>query len=181
MPACSAVPVVLTAAERHRLKKMAYGHKSPHHARQRATIVLLAARGRSNARLVEFERRLPGRIAEPKRERSERFVRWSWRAQAAVAAALIVAVFLLGNTLWWLALLVPHLLAALSGWSIEVTASRHRAQVRVAAALHVLCLLVVLVSTGVLSAGFIIAIVVGWFVIAVASGATAETVKGRAL
>ncbi|MEU5599502.1 IS630 family transposase [Streptomyces sp. NPDC020298] len=42
-------PVVLTAAERHRLKKMAYGHKTPHQARQRATVVLLAARGRSNA------------------------------------------------------------------------------------------------------------------------------------
>jgi Mrp family chromosome partitioning ATPase len=41
-----AVPVVLTASERHRLKRMAYGHKTPHQARQRATIVLLAARGR---------------------------------------------------------------------------------------------------------------------------------------
>ncbi|WP_326822189.1 hypothetical protein [Streptosporangium sp. NBC_01756] len=42
----------LTAAERHRLKKMAYGHKTPYQARQRATIVLLAARGRSNARIA---------------------------------------------------------------------------------------------------------------------------------
>ncbi|MFF9767671.1 hypothetical protein ACF1GT_13800 [Streptomyces sp. NPDC014636] len=50
MPARSAVPVVLTAAERHRLKKMAYGHKTPRQARQRATIVLLAAQGRSHAR-----------------------------------------------------------------------------------------------------------------------------------
>ncbi|MCL8016190.1 helix-turn-helix domain-containing protein [Streptomyces sp. AS02] len=32
--------MVLTAAERHRLKKLAYGHKTPHQARQRATIVL---------------------------------------------------------------------------------------------------------------------------------------------
>ncbi|MFD4949895.1 IS630 family transposase [Streptomyces sp. NPDC058409] len=47
-----AVPVVLTASERHRLKKMAYGHKTPHQARQRATIVLLAARGCSNARIA---------------------------------------------------------------------------------------------------------------------------------
>ncbi|MFD8870636.1 IS630 family transposase [Streptomyces sp. NPDC059590] len=46
------MPVALTAAERHRLKKMAYGRKTPHQARQRATIVLLAARGRSNARIA---------------------------------------------------------------------------------------------------------------------------------
>ncbi|MFK4101500.1 helix-turn-helix domain-containing protein [Streptomyces sp. NPDC019531] len=52
MPVCLAVPVVLSAAERHRLKKMAYGHKTPHQARQRATVVLLAARGRSNARIA---------------------------------------------------------------------------------------------------------------------------------
>ncbi|WP_324614197.1 helix-turn-helix domain-containing protein [Streptomyces sp. WM6373] len=44
--------VVLTAAERHRLKKMAYGHKTPHQARQRAAVVLLAARGRGNARIA---------------------------------------------------------------------------------------------------------------------------------
>lgn len=52
MPVCSAVPVEPTASERHRLKKMTYGHKTPHRARQRATIVLLAARGRGNARIV---------------------------------------------------------------------------------------------------------------------------------
>ncbi|MFE2972325.1 transposase [Streptomyces sp. NPDC059340] len=52
MPVYSAVPLELTAAERHRLKKMAYGHKTPHQARQRATIVLLAARGRSNAQIA---------------------------------------------------------------------------------------------------------------------------------
>ncbi|WP_225900082.1 IS630 family transposase [Streptomyces sp. RLB3-17] len=44
--------VVLTAAERHRLKKMAYGHKTPHQARQRASVVLLAARGLGNARIA---------------------------------------------------------------------------------------------------------------------------------
>ncbi|MFF4838364.1 helix-turn-helix domain-containing protein [Streptomyces sp. NPDC001315] len=49
MPACTAAPVVLTAAERHRLKKTAYSHKTPHQARKRATIVPPAARGRSNA------------------------------------------------------------------------------------------------------------------------------------
>ncbi|MEU1628442.1 IS630 family transposase [Streptomyces sp. NPDC020096] len=52
MPLCAAAAVVLTAAERHRLKKMAYGHKTPHQTRQRATVVLLAARGRGNARIA---------------------------------------------------------------------------------------------------------------------------------
>ncbi|WP_405811343.1 IS630 family transposase [Streptomyces sp. NBC_01520] len=52
MPAWTAVPAELTASERHRLKKMAYGHKTPHQTRQRATIVLLAARGRGNARIA---------------------------------------------------------------------------------------------------------------------------------
>ena len=52
MPIRAAVTVVLTAAERHRLKKMAYGHKTPHRTRQRATIVLLAARGRANAKIA---------------------------------------------------------------------------------------------------------------------------------
>jgi len=70
MPVCSAVPLKLTAAERHRLKKMAYGHKTPHQARQRATIVLLAARDRSNAQIaaethlhVDTVRRRRGRFA----------------------------------------------------------------------------------------------------------------------
>lgn len=70
MPACSAVPVELTASERHRLKKMAYGHKTPYQTRQRATIVLLAARGCSNARIatetrlhVDTVRRWRGRFA----------------------------------------------------------------------------------------------------------------------
>ncbi|MFI8327352.1 helix-turn-helix domain-containing protein [Streptomyces sp. NPDC085529] len=60
----------LTASERHRLKKMAYGHKTPHQVRQRATIVLLAARGRGSARIaaethlhVDTVRRWRGRFA----------------------------------------------------------------------------------------------------------------------
>ncbi|MDH6222034.1 hypothetical protein M2283_009381 [Streptomyces pseudovenezuelae] len=52
MPVCPAVLLELTAAERHRLKKTAYGHKTPHQARQRATIALLTARGRSNAQVA---------------------------------------------------------------------------------------------------------------------------------
>jgi DNA-binding NarL/FixJ family response regulator len=42
----------LISAERERLKKMAYGHKTGHQARQRATVVLLAARGRGNVRIA---------------------------------------------------------------------------------------------------------------------------------
>jgi transposase len=70
MPVCPAVPVALTACERHRLKKMAYGHKTLYQARQRATVVLLAARGRGNARIaaethlhVDTVRRWRGRFA----------------------------------------------------------------------------------------------------------------------
>lgn len=43
---------VSCAAERERLKKMAYGHKTEHRLRMRAQVVLHAARGRSNARIA---------------------------------------------------------------------------------------------------------------------------------
>lgn len=49
MPALCARPVRLTAAQRHRLKKIARGHKSPHRDRLRAQIVLHAAAGHANA------------------------------------------------------------------------------------------------------------------------------------
>jgi transposase len=48
----AAFPISLTASQRHRLKKMAYGHKTPHQDRMRAHVVLHAARGRSNARIA---------------------------------------------------------------------------------------------------------------------------------
>ncbi|MEU5598420.1 IS630 family transposase [Streptomyces sp. NPDC020298] len=71
MPVAPAAPVALNTSERHRLKKMAYGHKTPFQARQRATIVLLAARGHSNARIaaqtrmhVDTVRRWRGRFAK---------------------------------------------------------------------------------------------------------------------
>lgn len=44
MSVVRAVPLTLTASERHRLKSTAYGHKTEYRARQRASIVLLAAR-----------------------------------------------------------------------------------------------------------------------------------------
>ncbi|WP_307020800.1 helix-turn-helix domain-containing protein [Streptomyces canus] len=52
MPVAPACPVVPTATEPKRLKKMAYGHKTEHRLRVRAQIVLHAARGRSNARIA---------------------------------------------------------------------------------------------------------------------------------
>lgn len=51
MSAAQAVSLTLTDSKRHRLKKIAYGHKTPRQARQRATTVLPTARGRSNARI----------------------------------------------------------------------------------------------------------------------------------
>ena len=41
-----------SASERARLKKMAYGHRTEHRLRMRAQVVLLAARGRANARIA---------------------------------------------------------------------------------------------------------------------------------
>ncbi|MFG2924270.1 IS630 family transposase [Streptomyces sp. NPDC048305] len=52
MPAATACPIILTASDRHQLKKAAYGHKTEHRIRIRAHIVLHAARGRSNARIA---------------------------------------------------------------------------------------------------------------------------------
>ncbi|WP_432035555.1 IS630 family transposase [Streptomyces cucumeris] len=52
MPVAAARSIVLTASERHRLKKAAYGHKTAYQTRQRATVVLHAARGRANARIA---------------------------------------------------------------------------------------------------------------------------------
>ncbi|MEW2487039.1 IS630 family transposase [Streptomyces sp. NPDC048411] len=52
MPIAAARPIVLRAAERERLKKMAYGHKTEYRLRMRAQVVLHAARTRSNARIA---------------------------------------------------------------------------------------------------------------------------------
>ncbi|UQA92075.1 helix-turn-helix domain-containing protein [Streptomyces halobius] len=52
MPVAPARPIAPTAAERERLKKMAYGHKTGHRPRMRAQVVVHAARGRSNARVA---------------------------------------------------------------------------------------------------------------------------------
>lgn len=52
MPVAAERPIFPTSAERHRLKKAAYGHQTEHQARVRAWIVLLAALGRPNARIA---------------------------------------------------------------------------------------------------------------------------------
>src|SRR5260221_14099689 len=52
MPDLLARPVRVAAAQRHRLKKTARGHKSPHRDRLRAQIVLDASRGHNNARIA---------------------------------------------------------------------------------------------------------------------------------
>jgi transposase len=52
MPLAAAVPVTLTASERRTLKKRVRGSKTPWRDRQRAQIVLDAARGRDNARIA---------------------------------------------------------------------------------------------------------------------------------
>jgi hypothetical protein len=51
--------VRLTAAQRHRLKKIARGHKSPHRDRLRAQIVLDAAAGHTNAAIARRLRVTP--------------------------------------------------------------------------------------------------------------------------
>ncbi|MGB8382687.1 MAG: IS630 family transposase [Dermatophilaceae bacterium] len=49
MPGPRACPITPTAADRRRLKQRAAGHKSPYRDRQRALIVLFAARGQATA------------------------------------------------------------------------------------------------------------------------------------
>ncbi|WP_171165754.1 hypothetical protein [Streptomyces sp. I05A-00742] len=51
MPVAPARPIAPTAAERERLKKLAYGHKTEYGLRVRAQVVLHASRGRPNARI----------------------------------------------------------------------------------------------------------------------------------
>jgi transposase len=70
LPVAAACPIFLTASQRQRLKKAAYGHKTPHQARIRAQVVLHAARGYTNARIaremglhLDTVRRWRGRFA----------------------------------------------------------------------------------------------------------------------
>jgi transposase len=56
MSTVRACPVRLTASQRHRLKKVARGHKSQHRDRLRAQIVLDAAAGAGNAAIARSRR-----------------------------------------------------------------------------------------------------------------------------
>lgn len=71
MPVRSPCPTAPSAAERVRLKKMAYGHKTEHRLRVRAQVVLHAGHGRSHACIaretglhVDTVRRWRGRFAQ---------------------------------------------------------------------------------------------------------------------
>ncbi|MEV4443507.1 hypothetical protein AB0K09_31855 [Streptomyces sp. NPDC049577] len=129
--------------------------------------------------LVEFEKTIPERLAEPERRRSERIVVWSWRGQAVVGAALIALVFVLDRSWWWLALLLPHFAGTVADCFQQVHAERHRDRRAGAIALHVVAILVALVSLSVLSRWFLIAIVVGWvFVAGVSMDSTDAGEKG---
>ena len=71
MPACRARQITLTAAERHRLKALAYSHSTGYQQVIRARIVRDAARGYSNAKIagrqqvtVDTVRRWRGRYAD---------------------------------------------------------------------------------------------------------------------
>ena len=43
-----------------------------------------------------------------------------------LALALITVVLASDRTVWWLLLLIPHLLATLLGWTIKVTVQQHK-------------------------------------------------------
>ncbi|WP_326693186.1 hypothetical protein OIE63_39350 (plasmid) [Streptomyces sp. NBC_01795] len=127
--------------------------------------------------LLAFEQQMPAKLAEPQRLRSEKVIFWSWRAQSGVAAALIAAVFLFGHTAWWLALIIPHALATLTGWSLKASPKEHKARRKAAIGLHLVGVLLVLVTLGVLSAWFIIAVLFGWAVVGIASADEQGAVK----
>ncbi|WP_331723979.1 hypothetical protein [Streptomyces sp. NBC_00005] len=101
-------------------------------------------------KLVEFEKALPARLAEPARRLSTRIVRWSWAGQSVVAAALIGVVLVSDRSGWWLVLLVPHLAATVAGAFQTVDAGRHVFRRKVAIGLRVI------------SMWFLIAILIGW-------------------
>ncbi|MFB7454958.1 hypothetical protein [Streptomyces sp. NPDC056194] len=112
--------------------------------------------------LVEFDKTVPARLAEPARLLSEQIVRWSWGVQAAVAAVLIVLVFILDLSGGWLVVLVPHLLATLSGYFQKVSSDDHMTRRFATIALHAAGLLVALVTLGVISLWFLVLVLVIW-------------------
>lgn len=136
----------------------------------------------STEELLSFEEGIPERLAEPGRQLSERIVLWSWRGQAAVAAALIVLAIVLGHSLWWLVLLVPHLIGTVAGCAQKVRIPAHMQQRVAALLLHPIAVVVALTVLGLLSAWMIVLVLIGWPAVGViASTATeAETKGGQA-
>ncbi|GAA4658653.1 hypothetical protein GCM10023347_07440 [Streptomyces chumphonensis] len=123
---------------------------------------------RSTRQLVAAHSGLPAKLAEPGRHLSERIVRWSWRSQAALGAALAVVTAVpaaWSPSAWWLLLIIPHTAAALAGSRIRVPADGHRELRAAAIALHPVCALVVAIVTGLVSAWWILAAAVGWLVV----------------
>lgn len=128
------------------------------------------------SKLLEFEKTIPERLAEPDRKRSERIVTWSWRSQAAVGAVLIALVFVLDRSTWWLVLLVPHFLGTVAGCFQKVGAEQHRDRRFGAIGLHVVAFLMALISLSVISRWFIIAAAVGWILVA---GSSMDSTDGN--
>ncbi|MFB6945642.1 hypothetical protein ACFWGL_36425 [Streptomyces sp. NPDC060286] len=115
--------------------------------------------------LMSYETQMPALLAEPERVRSQKVIFWSWRAQSAVAIALIIAFRLLGYSDWWYALVVPHLVATFCGWRLEATVKNHLAWRNASIGLHVVGALLALIVLGVLSLWFIVALLIGWAIV----------------
>lgn len=120
-------------------------------------------------KLLAFEQTLPAKLAEPERQVSERIVRTSWFGQAAISVALIVLVFALDHSAWWLVVLVPHTIAILSFAFQKVTAKNHRFYRHLTIGLHLECTLIVLIALSVISLWFVILAIIGWIVLGVAA------------
>lgn len=122
--------------------------------------------------LMTYEQQMPALLAEPQRLRSQKAIFWSWRAQSAVAIALIIVFRLLGYSNGWYALVAPHLVATFCGWRLEATVKNHLPRRNASLALHAVGVLLVLIVLGVLSPWFIVAFLIGWAVVgtAVAEG-----------
>lgn len=112
--------------------------------------------------LMAYEKQMPALLVEPQRLRSQKIIFWSWRAQSAVAIALILGFRLLGYSDGWYFLIVPHLLATFAGWPLKATVKNHLARRGASIALHAVGVLLVLIVLGVLPPWFIVVFLIGW-------------------
>ncbi|MGW7520419.1 hypothetical protein ACWGJ2_33045 [Streptomyces sp. NPDC054796] len=120
-------------------------------------------------RLLRYEDELPRLLAEPARERSELMVLWSWRGQVVLALVMIVLVLVQDHALWWLPLLVLHLLGALAGTSQKVTAYGHLARRNVALVGDAASILTLLILLSVVPSWCLALVLAAWIVIAFAA------------